>query len=69
MTKKEKSMISLGASCLKKHRYQTEQAAQERINKIHNDGRKTDLRVYFCKFCLGYHLTHQPLRKKEKVCN
>ena len=58
---KDKTLISLGSSCLKKHRYQSEQSAQERINKIHKT-RKTNLRVYFCKFCLGYHLTSKPLK-------
>lgn len=68
MTKKDKLMIKLGSSCLKKRRYQTEQKAQEIINKIHNEGRKTKLRVYFCKFCLGYHLTSKELNCKKEVC-
>lgn len=43
-------------SCLKKHRYVSEQQAQETINKVHKK-RNIELRVYFCKQCLGYHLT------------
>ena len=46
----------LAHSCLRKKRYNSEQVAQEAINRIHKK-RKTKLRVYFCKYCLGYHLT------------
>lgn len=46
------------SSCVKKKRYANEQLANEAINKIHKK-RNTELRVYFCKECLGYHLTHK----------
>ena len=64
---RDETLIKLGCSCLKKRRYQTEQKAQEMIRKAHKEGRKTNLRVYFCKFCLGYHLTSKPLKSKEEL--
>lgn len=45
------------SSCVKKKRYANEQQANEIINRVHKK-RNTELRVYFCKKCLGYHLTH-----------
>lgn len=62
---KDKELASYARSCLKKHRYTSEQKALEVINKIHKE-RKDYLRVYFCKFCLGYHLTHIH-NKREKA--
>lgn len=64
---RDETLIKLGCSCLKKRRYQTEQKAQEMIRKAYKEGRKTNLRVYFCKFCLGYHLTSKPLKPKEEL--
>lgn len=59
----DKELKSLVNSCWKKRRYPTEQTALEAINKVHKK-RDTELRVYFCKKCLGYHLTHKTLRRK-----
>ena len=44
-------------SCLHKRRYRTMQVAEEMINRIHKL-RSVELRAYFCKYCLGFHLTH-----------
>ena len=52
----DEQLKGLISSCLKKKRYKTEQIAQEAINRIHKK-RKVNLRIYFCKECLGYHLT------------
>lgn len=65
---KDYTLFLLGRGCLRKHRYQTEQAANEHISKI-NKERKTPLRVYFCKFCLGYHLTSKPLKEHKQCIN
>lgn len=51
-------------SCLKKVRYPNEQTAYEAINRVHKE-RATELRVYFCSYCLGYHLTSK-LKKERK---
>lgn len=56
---------NLVSSCLKKHRYKTEQLAQEAINRIHKK-RKVNLRIYFCKKCLGYHLTSKIYKENLK---
>lgn len=56
----------LASSCLKKIRYSTEQTALEAINRVHKK-RKTDLRIYFCKHCLGYHLTHKINKQRLKT--
>ena len=52
----DEQLKGLVSSCLKKKCYKTEQIAQEAINRIHKK-RKVNLRIYFCKECLGYHLT------------
>lgn len=57
----DKQLNLLVKSCLKKIRYSTEQTALEAINRIHKK-RDTKLRIYFCKYCLGYHLTHTHLK-------
>ena len=49
-------LASLVRSCLKKRRYPNEQTAKEAINRVHKK-RDTPLRYYYCKNCLGYHLT------------
>lgn len=56
------------SSCLKKMRYPNEQSALEAINRVHKK-RKTELRVYFCKYCLGYHLTSKVFKgiKDERL--
>ena len=62
----DRELKTLVNSCLKKKRYNSEKAALDAINKVHKK-RNTELRVYFCKLCLGYHLTHLPLREKLNV--
>ena len=59
----ESELGNIVRSCWKKHRYPNEQSALESINRVHKK-RKTDLRVYFCKHCLGYHLTSKCLKGK-----
>lgn len=51
-------------SCWKKHRYPNEQSALEAINRVHKK-RDTELRVYFCPQCLGYHLTSKILKERK----
>jgi len=51
-------------SCWKKERYPTEQVALETINRVHKK-RNTTLRVYFCKHCLGYHLTSKVFKERK----
>lgn len=60
----DKKLKSLACSCLKKHRYPNEQTALEAINRAHKNHSKDELRVYFCKHCLGYHITHTKLKRK-----
>lgn len=52
----DSELLACVSSCWKKHRYPTEQVAQEAVNRIHKK-RNVALRVYFCNRCLGYHLT------------
>ena len=54
---KDWQLKELVSSCLKKMRYSNEQAALEAINKVRKDNRNTPLKIYYCKHCLGYHLT------------
>lgn len=63
----DKELKSLACSCLKKHRYTNEQTALEAINRAHKNKSKDELRVYFCKHCLGYHITHKPLRRNKMI--
>lgn len=60
----DNQLKSLVSSCLKKHRYSNEQSALEAIIRAHKNKSKDELRVYFCKHCLGYHLTHKVIRKR-----
>lgn len=59
----DRKLKNLVSSCLKKIRYPNEQSALDAIRRIHKS-RNDDLRVYFCNYCLGYHLTHT--KKKGK---
>ena len=61
----DNELKSLVSSCLKKHRYSNEQSALEAIIRAHKNRSKDELRVYFCKHCLGYHLTHTKFREKN----
>lgn len=61
---KDYQLKDLASSCLKKKRYSNEQSALEAINRARKNKSKDDLRIYFCKHCLGYHLTHKFKRKK-----
>lgn len=45
-------------SCVKKRRYPNEQVALEKINQIKKKRKGAQLRVYYCEYCCGYHLTH-----------
>lgn len=65
----DKEIRSLVSSCIKKHRYANEQQALEYINRAHKNHSKDELRVYFCKHCLGYHITHKPLIRRHKMIN
>ena len=60
---KDYEIKDLASSCLKKKRYSNEQSAFEAIKRVHKE-RNTELRVYFCKHCLGYHLTHKFKKRK-----
>lgn len=53
---KEKELRSWVCSCIKKRRYSSYDFAKEKIKEIQKI-RNVKLRVYFCKKCLGYHLT------------
>ena len=64
----DKQLGNLVRSCIKKHRYPTEQVALEAINRIHKK-RNDNLRVYFCRHCLGYHLTHKKNNKEKNMIN
>lgn len=55
---------SFTQSCLKKHRYQSKEAALQAINRVHKK-RDVELRIYFCKYCLGYHLTSKVLKESN----
>lgn len=57
----------LVSSCLKKRRYSNEQSALEAINRARKNKSKDQLRVYFCKNCLGYHLTHTKDRRLKML--
>ena len=59
----ERKLKTWASSCLKKRRYPTLQTAQEAINKVHKK-RKTELRIYYCNICNGYHLTHKALEER-----
>lgn len=63
----DKELGNLIRSCIKKRRYSNEQSALEAINRARKNKSKDPLRIYFCKHCLGYHLTHKVNFKKEKV--
>lgn len=58
---------NLVRSCIKKRRYPTEQTALEGINRAHKNNSKDELRVYFCKHCLGYHITHKPFIRRKRM--
>ena len=63
---KDEKLKSITCSCWKKHRYPNEQTALEAINRAHRNNSKDNLRVYFCKYCLGYHITHKPFYNKRR---
>lgn len=45
--------------CGKKNRYKSESEAKKYAARL-SQMRGYPIRVYFCKFCRGFHLTHQP---------
>ena len=49
----DSELLACLSSCWKKHRYPTEQVAQEAVNRIHKK-RNVALRVYFCNRCLSF---------------
>ena len=61
----DNKLRDLVSSCLKKKRYPSEAAVKNVIHKVYKD-RKTILRYYFCKHCLGYHLTHVGIKGEQK---
>ena len=61
---KDWEIKNLASSCLKKRRYSSELSALEAINKVHKE-RNTPLKIYYCKYCLGYHLTSK-IGKRNK---
>ena len=63
----DRELGNLVRSCIKKTRYVNEQCALEAINRAHKNNSKDELRVYFCKHCLGYHITHRPLIRRKRM--
>lgn len=63
----DRQLKSLVSSCIKKRRYSNEQSALEAINRAHKNKSKDELRVYFCRHCLGYHLTHLKDRRLKML--
>lgn len=61
----DRQLKSLVSSCIKKRRYSNEQSALEAIQRARKNNSKDELRIYFCKNCLGYHLTHTKFREKN----
>ena len=64
----DKELKMLVNSCIKKHRYNSKKAALDAINRIHKK-RNTELRIYFCSLCLGYHLTSKVLKENTDAKN
>lgn len=56
------------SSCFKKSRYVSENKAKEFAAKAMRE-REVTLRTYYCKVCMGFHLTSKPLVdfSKEKT--
>ena len=52
-------------SCLRKHRYKHKQHAVEMIRHIEKI-RNVKLKPYYCKYCLGWHLTHTHIKGELK---
>lgn len=63
----DQQLKSLVSSCIKKRRYSNEQSALEAIRRAHKNNSKDQLRIYFCKNCLGYHLTHTKYRRRRML--
>jgi hypothetical protein len=58
-----KSLVDSASECFRKNRYPTEESA-DKIAKLAEKERGAKLRVYYCKICLGFHLTSKPLLRK-----
>ena len=64
----DKKIAFFATSCIKKKRYKSKQIAQEAINRVHKK-RNTKLRIYYCPFCLGWHLTSKAIYKSKVITN
>jgi len=53
-------------SCSRKVRYATQSEATRQARKAEKE-RGVEIRVYFCNFCNGYHLTKQMRRGKRRL--
>ena len=52
--------------CLRKKRYRTENEAEKGIKRYEEIRPKEQLRVYFCPYCFGFHITKTELREEIK---